>query len=140
MTGMHTIAFLPHTADIRMKIEADSPEEIFKGAFEGLQKLLKPKLTKKRSDTHDEKITLESYDQTLLLVDFLNRVLSLSHINRIIYDQIEIVQLSDKKISATIKGSPEDNWEEDIKAVTYHEAYVVQKQNGEWECKLIFDI
>lgn len=138
---MYRIKFLPHTADIRMNVEADTLEEIYKGAFEGMRRLIKKKIfPQDPNKIQMADITIESGDPAALLVDFLNKVLSLSHINKIVYTEIKITNFNNKIISATVKGHPIEKWDEDIKAVTYHEAAIFKSEDQKWVTNLIFDI
>ena len=85
-------------------------------------------------------IELESIDLTVLLVDFLSEVLTESHMLKAILTGLAIEELAENKIKASLVANPIEEFEEDIKAVTYHEANVVQNEKGNWETMLIYDI
>lgn len=137
---MYQVQFLSHTADIRMQIEADSQAEVFKGALAGMSKLIKQDFCdQNRASEIQNSIAIHSPDTTTLLIDFMNEALSLSHINKAIYCLVDILNLSASDISAVIKGYFSDEWEQDIKAVTYHEAEIREK-NSKWMAHVIFDI
>jgi SHS2 domain-containing protein len=85
-------------------------------------------------------LQLQSVDTTVLLVDFLSEVLTLSHEEKAVFCALEVQQLNETAIAAQIAGRPADGFAEDIKAVTYHEAEVRQNDAGKWETMLIFDI
>ena len=137
---MYKVRFLPHIADIRMNVAADTTEEIFKGAVAGMSELTKKKFCNQK---HNRKIKSEviihSADITSLLIDYLNEVLSLSHINKAIYCTADIIKLTGTDISTTLTGYYANKWDEDIKAVTYHEAEL-KKINNNWSIQIIFDI
>jgi len=137
---MYKVMFRPHIADIRMNVAADTVEEIFKGAIAGMSELMKKKFcNQKHSREIKNEMIIHSADITSLLIDFLNEVLSLSHINKAIYCTADIIKLTGTDLSATLKGYYANNWDEDIKAVTYHEAEL-RKINNKWNTQIIFDI
>jgi len=85
-------------------------------------------------------VTVYASDRTALLVDFLNEALSLAQIHKEVYLSVAFSTFSEIALEATLKGAKVDEFNEDIKAVTYHEADVRQNEKGEWETTLIFDI
>jgi len=138
---MTTIEFLPHTADIRMRVEAERFEKIFHAALEGMNRLLKKNFCNGNPELKFKaQLNVESTDETCLLIDVLSEVLALSHINNVIYCKLEVKALTETKINAVIYGSAVSEFDEDIKAVTYHEANLVKNERNHWETKIIFDI
>jgi SHS2 domain-containing protein len=137
---MYKIEFLSHTADIRMRVEADTKSGVFKGALIGMSELIRKDFCNQyHGNDFGVGIEIHSVDETSLLIDFLNEVLSLSHINKTIYCELDMKRLTCTDLSATIKGDHTDEWDEDIKAVTYHEAEL-KKINDRWNAQVIFDI
>ena len=67
------IEFLPHTADIRMKIQADTLQQLFTTGMKGMGQVLKEGICDGELP-HDLKqiITVSAQDLTCLLVDFLS--------------------------------------------------------------------
>lgn len=130
---------LKHTADVRLKITSNDLRGLFTDAFRGMMKILKEDIGKKNS-SQTRIIKLDSLDETTLLVDFLNEVLSNAEINNEVYSSVRFEKLTDKELEAEINGYRIDGFDEDIKAVTYHEADVRKNTEGKWETMLIFDI
>ncbi len=138
---MNHYSYHSHTADVSMKVLADSLNELFETAMRGTSNLLKDEFCNETTVFSSEKtISVRSADIIALLIDFLSEVLLHSHINKAIYCKLNIVKLSNQEIEATILGSTVENFDEDIKAVTYHEANVFQNKNNQWEANIIFDI
>ena len=145
---MKKYSFLEHTADIRLKLEASTLEELFESALEGMASLMfKTSTPSMVSDlqsrsyrTIKESLTLSAADPTALLVDFLSEVLTVSHIDKAVFDKVTLKKLTDQELEATIHGIAVDAFEEDIKAVTYHEAYVKKNNAETYEGLIIFDI
>lgn len=130
---------LEHTADVRMLVQADSLEKLFSDAVYGMMEILKPRVEDKKKKTQ-RTIVLEAVDTTALLVDFLNEVLLSVHIHKEMYDEVIFETLSLHSLEATLRGFTASYFDEDIKAVTYHEAEVKETKDGNWETMIIFDI
>lgn len=135
------IQYLPHTADIRMKIKASTLQELFIAGTIGMNNILKEGFCDQNNQLEQKaKIEIQSSDYTCLLIDFLSEVLSLSYAEKAIFCKAHILNFSRYKIIAEIFGSSIDHFEEEIKAVTYHEANVKKNDSNQWETCIIFDI
>ncbi len=136
-----SIAYLSHTADIRMLVKAKTLEGLFRDAVKGMGNILKDDFCEQSHKVdYIEMIEVQATDYTNLLIDFLSEVLSHSYIEHIVFWDIEIIKLSEFKIKAKLSGTQVDSYDEDIKAVTYHEANVIKSKQGLWETYIIFDI
>lgn len=135
------VTYLPHTADIRMLIEGDSLEALFNAGLRGMANILKEDLCD-LADRYEIKtrITINALDFTNLLVDFLSEVLSNSYAHRGIYCKLDILSMDKNELVADVFGVDVDEYDEEIKAVTYHEAQVKLNASQQWECCIIFDI
>jgi SHS2 domain-containing protein len=64
--------------------------------------------------------------------------------NHLLYDEVEITQLTPQLIAATLYGGEIDfersQASEEIKAVTYHELRVEQLPDTTWRATVIFDV
>lgn len=136
---MRRYFFLDHTTDIRLKLEASTLEELFLAALEGMSSVIKHEVLPTDEEV-SESITLTSSDPTSLLIDFLSSVLTQSHVQQAVFTSIDEFAVEDNTLSVTIHGYPVSSFDEDIKAVTYHEAYVEKTLQGLYEAQVIFDI
>ena len=139
---MAAFQFLPHTADVRLNVTCDTLEEMFRSAMRGMSFLQKKDFCKQQEELYfsQEKMQVKATDRTSLLIDFLSEILTLSHINKVIYCEVSFHQLSETELSATIKGNRVHYFDEDIKAVTYHEAEIKLNESGQLETNIILDI
>lgn len=128
-----------HTADLRMRVSGDSPEELFDSAVKGMMAVLKKEKPMKGKIVRRQ-IKVNSINFTALLVDFLNEVLSLIEIHKEIYTKVRFKKLEEKSVLAELEGVVQKSFDEDIKAVTYHEAQVKKNEKGVWETMLVFDV
>jgi len=128
---------LDHRADLKIKFFGKTKEELFKNAIRGMFKGAK-------YEAGEEKIKREikifSSDASLLLVDFLSEALYLSEINKEIYQDIEFNKFAEKEIEGILIGKKIKKIGIQIKGVTYHDLNVRQKEDGNWEAIVLFDI
>jgi len=128
---------LSHTADLKVRVFGKTKEELFQNALFAMNYILNPEVEEKQEK--QRKIKLNSLTQELLLADFLNEVLYLSQVNKEVYNEIKISELTDKLIKGTLIGKPVIRFGEDIKGVTYYSLKMVKK-NGRWEATVLFDV
>ncbi|MBV6441119.1 MAG: Protein archease [Saprospiraceae bacterium] len=138
----YKIRFLPHTADVRVQIEADSQEALFRGGLEAMNRVLKKNGCGKPGVLDiTRKIDIRAPDATILLVDFLSEILTATHTGKALFCRVDFFEMSLQYLQATVSGYTIRNFDDDIKAVTYHEAEVVRNEKtGRWSTCIIFDI
>lgn len=132
------IDMIPHTADLRMRVSAESVEELFRESLRALMSCMEPQNAGETVERRHA-IRIWSADPTSLLIDFLNDALTLAIINRETYTDAQFQELGHTELSATLIGIPAE-FGEDIKAVTYHEAEIARRDDGSWSTLLVFDI
>jgi SHS2 domain-containing protein len=138
---MNQFTFHSHTADVQMKVRADTLYALFETALLGMSHLMKNNFCNTLAEGNQEiRLSVQSVDITALLIDFLSEVLLNSHIHKTIYCTLTIDTLTEKALSGVLSGRQIGSFDEDIKAVTYHEAQVIQNSKSEWEASIIFDI
>ncbi len=145
---MKIYKLLPHTADTRLYVEASTLPELFETALKGMSDIIKKTqksyyaLYSDRSKVYNvlKEVKIESPDITSLLIDFLSEILTYSQEEKAVFRKADIKKLTDTILEAEIFGEKVDEFDEDIKAVTYHEAEVRKNKRGNWEVTIIFDI
>jgi SHS2 domain-containing protein len=128
-----------HTADVRLRVAASSVEELFRDAVRGMYAVMRGE---REENAHDVVRTIEvedSPDTTALLVDFLNEVLNRAQIGRELFSDVVFMRFDGTSLTAELSGIAPASFEEDVKAVTYHEADVRQDGGG-WTTMLVFDL
>lgn len=134
---------IEHKADIKIRVWGSSLENLFSEAVLAMMGIINPlQNTKMHESTraYERKVDVEAPDKTALLVDFLSEILAFSQTYKEIYAQVSFTEFNLTKLKAVLEGVKVDKFDEDIKAVTYHEADVKQNEKGEWETVIIFDI
>ena len=135
------IEYLPHTADVEMRVEGNSRKELFEAAIRGMAQVLREDgCTLQETYPLSRRIALQAPDLTCLLIDSLSDILALSFIHKAIFCRAGFIELSENRIVADLYGYEVDGFDEEIKAVTYHGAQVRQSGSTTWETRVIFDI
>jgi len=127
---------LQHTADVRLHVTASTLPELFGDALRGLMAVMSGDAVR---GGETESIELDSVNLTALLVDFLNEALVRAVTRRVLFTGASFASLGETHLSATLTSVPAASFDEDVKAVTYHEAEV--RRSGEaWTTMLVLDI
>ena len=143
MTGFREII---HTADVGLKISADSIENLFIIALNGYYKLV-------LSDDYscnvlnDYIYTTDESDYENLLITFLSEINYLLMAKNQIIRPVQSTQIKtkNKKYTLTFNGhlnylnNPDTAIRTEIKAVTYHQVEII-KESGIFKTKIFFDI
>ena len=132
--------FLPHTADIRMRVESDKLPSLFSAGVRGMSQILKEGGCSEDRYEIQRMITVNSLDITCLLIDFLSDVLTYCYTDKAVFCKVDFLEFSKEMLVAKVSGTSIDVFDEEIKAVTYHEADVIQNNSGLWESIVVFDI
>lgn len=134
---MKKYEILEHKADLKIKVFGRTKEELFENALLAMSN--NQKAENLGPETKRE-IKVNSLDLNSLLVDFLSEALYLSQVNKEIYNNIKFKKFSDIGIKGTLFGQKVERFGEDIKAVTYHNLNILQREDGIWEAIVLFDI
>lgn len=138
---MRTFKLLPHTADVRLKVRGDSLEELFCGALDGMNDLLKRDVCKKLGSPNvNLPIDLSSADITSLLIDFLSGTLSQSLADHVIFCKAGSLRLDNNHLTATLAGLRVNRFDRDIKAVSYHGAQITSGPDKIYNVTVVFDV
>ena len=135
---MKNYEVLPHTADFKIKVFGGTKEELFSNALLAMSSALRAKIKNKKSKIKNIKI--KSLDLGALLVDFLSEVLYLTQVNKEVYTDIKFKKFFNTHLEGNLFGQKVERFGEDIKAVTYHNLDVHQREDGSWEAVILFDI
>lgn len=136
---MKRYEILEHRADLKIRVFGKTKEELFLNAIIAMAENMKPEI-KENPEKVAREIRIKSPDLPALLVDFLSEVLYLIQVNKEIYTDVKFKKLTDNKLKAELVGQKVERFGEDIKAVTYHNLDVHQKEDNSWEAVILFDI
>jgi SHS2 domain-containing protein len=130
-----------HTADLGLRIRADTPEQLFVEAAQALFGVIVEDLAAVRP-VAELRIALQGDALDLLLFDWLNELLYHFDAEHLLLGNFE-VRLSGTQLDATAWGETLDpsrhSLEHEVKAITYH-GLRVERENGQWLAEVIVDI
>ncbi len=145
---MKQFEFLPHTADLKMRVYGKDLKELFKNALVGMfvaSKPLTPYGIITNSGAHyplkyHHTFAITSPKLTFLLIDFLAEALYLSDAYNQIFLDASFDEFTDTSVAGTLSGMPLERFTGvEIKAVTYHTSEIVQ-EDSIWQADIVFDI
>ncbi|RLB11590.1 MAG: hypothetical protein DRG39_03850 [Deltaproteobacteria bacterium] len=133
--------FMDHTADMGIIIKAADLKGLFKNAALSLIHIIMGKMPK--GETEALMLNIKGEDLIDLMVNWLSEILYLVEGEKKIMTKVEVMSISSRDISAILSLVPFDEKihekEYEIKAVTYHQLKISQKDNH-WEASIIFDV
>ncbi len=129
---------LPHTADLKIRANGTTKEKLFQNALLAMLESQKPKII--NSGKVQREIKIKSLDLSSLLVDFLNEALYSSQTNQETYFEVQFKKISDNEIEANLFGQKVARFGQEIKAATFHDLEIKQRENHSWEVIVLFDI
>ncbi|MFA5306600.1 MAG: archease [Candidatus Babeliales bacterium] len=136
---MKHFKLIEHTADVRLYVEATTCEELFTVALQGMVSIVCSHQDKLEKDQACE-IKIISSNITTLLIDFLSEVLTRLHTNNVLFCSITFLEFTETMLHVRLVGFKLDHFDEDVKAVTYHEAEVKKNKRGNYETIIVFDV
>ena len=145
MTDVH-VEQIDHTGDAGLRVTAGSLPELLIVCAEQMVHLCCPEGHIRRSLARP--VEVEGANLVELLINWLSEINGLISVHHELYDSFTIRTLSLPEapplhVTGTAQGEPIDpdrhNLANEIKAVTFHEAYVRQEGDA-WQCQVIFDL
>jgi SHS2 domain-containing protein len=130
-----------HTADVGLRIRADTLNELFAEAGRGLFSLIVPELAtvEPRKTIHLE---VAGAPTELLLFDWLSELLYVYETRHLLLADFDVT-VSETGLAATARGEPIDHHrhqlDHEVKAITYHGLKLERAGEG-WLAELIVDI
>lgn len=127
-----------HTADIALRIWAQDFSSLMIWAARGLNRVL----------FHDrwlpgvnieKHLLLDAFDKESLLVEWLSELAFWAESDRILFQQFDILSLTDQKMAVLLKGGQVPKLKTIVKAVTYHNLTIRQTDHG-LETVVVLDV
>jgi len=136
-----TFEILDHTADLGVVVTGNDLEDLFQNAAHAMLNIMLERPAEKGGKTRD--ISINGTDLPDLMVRWLGEILYLLEGENTVVTQTKIQDITPDHLHARIKTVPFSSTRHEriteIKAVTYHQIEVVQKQ-GFWSARIIFDL
>lgn len=133
---------LEHTADIGLKIKADSLESAFLDSARGLFDIM-IEVKKETVPSIDIPIAIEAENLERLFISWLKELLLIFDTRRIVIKSFWFDEISDNRLIATVSGSKFDSAKHfqkiEIKAVAHHDMRFV-RDSGSFSAQVLFEI
>ena len=139
---MKPFEFIEHTADAGMLVRGNTLISLFTNAAHGLFEMIAVVSSIDETSIIDIHVQAETVEA--LFIAWLDELNFRHETEEMFFKCAEILNLSSTELSAKVYGEP-TNYDKhvvytEIKAVTYHQLYVKQNPNGDWEARVIFDL
>ncbi|MCP2604914.1 archease [Candidatus Aminicenantes bacterium AH-873-B07] len=136
---MKNYKYFSTTADMGIEVIGENISQIFLNAAKGMFNLISSPTNFKPKQEVKIKLKGESWEE--LLFKWLGELLFYYDAYKIYFVDFQIIRIIPFEIEAVIKGERIKNKkvEREIKAVTYHNLKITQK-NDIWEAKVLFDL
>ncbi|MDE0481826.1 MAG: archease [Candidatus Poribacteria bacterium] len=139
---MKPFEYIEHTADAGMRVTGDTLKSLFNNAAQGLFEMIAVVDTIDETSSIDVDIAADSVE--MLFVKWLDELVFRHETDEIFFKRSNIQHIDTTELFAQVYGEP-TNFDKhvvytEIKAVTYHQLYVIQNPNGVWEAQVIFDL
>ena len=138
---MKNYEIIEHTADIGIRVKAKDLGGLFKNSGLAIFQISAEKLFVKNKEQHKIIVAQKATGVEELLINWLNELLSLSAVEGLIFEGIQVNKIDENTIEAVALGSDIKNYKvnTEIKAATYH-ALKVEKTIAGWQAEVIFDV
>lgn len=140
---MGTIETFDHTADVGLRIEAESLDDLFRTAAEGLFDYVVANRDAVRPESNED-VELRADSTADLLLAWLGELIFRCETRHRLYSRFDVrLDPDGLGLHATIAGEPIDRvrheLDHEVKAVTHHGASL-EERGGRWRAELILDI
>jgi SHS2 domain-containing protein len=130
-----------HTADLGLRVHANSQNELFTDAARGLLAMIVANPDAVRP-LQTKTFTLTADEPSYLLFDWLSELLYAFESEKLLLAEFDL-QIHENQLTATCRGEPMDqerhHMDHEVKAITYH-ALKVEQRGNEWHAEIIVDI
>ena len=130
---------LSHTADVRIRVTATSPELLFSDTFLALMQTV---FGEDRNGGITKELKVESDNRESLLLDFLSEVLFICEVEGLVFLTAKVT-ISNTTLTAVMDGEPFDRARHsggtEVKGISYSGLAIVQDTNG-YMADILFDV
>ena len=131
--------WVDHTAELELRIEADSEQAVFGEALAALGDLLGERTSEEaRREEATREIAVAAPDRPALLAEWLSELVYLAETEGLIPETLERLELGSSELEATVAG-PLGSPPHLVKAVTYHRLDM-REEDETWRARVILDV
>ncbi len=132
-----------HTADVGVVVRGESAAALFENAASAMFDVMAPfdRLVEPDEPGKALRVEVTAPDQEALLVAWLAELLSLAMAEGVIFTRFAVDAWDEQHVAGRTWGiaAREEDFETEIKAVTYH-ALEVAREGDAWRAQVLFDL
>jgi SHS2 domain-containing protein len=122
-------SFQEHTSEVRLRVEAETIEELFEESGRALAELIaEPSAGASRGP--EKHIELHARDQDALLIEWLNELVFRAETEKLVYDQLKVSRIEGGNLAATLRGHEPKGSRASVKAATMHDVRIERTNEG----------
>jgi SHS2 domain-containing protein len=125
--GRHS--FAEHTGEVELRLEAPSLVALFEEAARALAEVMAGRDVP-GPEGPIEQVDVAGSDREALLADWLNEIVYRSEVNKRVYADVHVRELSDVRLRAEVRGFEPEALKTPVKAATLHRLHIEQKPDG----------
>jgi SHS2 domain-containing protein len=129
---------IPHTADLSLRVWGKDLRALFENAARGMLDLMGG-IPIENLPVSEKFYSLHAPDWETLLVDWLTELLYLAEDGEVLVGAVDVIEVDDLCLRASVSGWPDGRYDKLIKAVTYHDLSIVSTERG-YEVVIVFDV
>lgn len=137
-TGGASHSFEEHRGELEIRIDAPSLPALFAEAGRALAEAMHATPLEPPARWSDE-VVVNGRDREALLVEWLNELVFRSEIEKVLLTDLEITNLSDSRLVATVRGTRVAELRNPVKAATYHGLAIDEAAEG-FVARVILDV
>lgn len=129
---------VPHTADVRIRIEASDLAGIFEEAARALAEVMGGDALPE-PPAEAAAIEIQAADREALLVEWLNELVFRSETERRLFPRARVEDVSDRRLLAHVRAVEVVDLKTPVKAATWHGLSVREAPAG-WTAEVVLDV
>ena len=130
-------SFREHTGEVELAVWAPNLRGVFEQTGRALAELMLGEAGRRQRDF--EVVTVEASDLPTLLFDWVNELIFRSEVDKVVFTEFEVVDLSPNRLAARIRGVEPLSIRTAVKAATFHDLEVVESPDG-CEATVVLDV
>ncbi len=138
---MGNYEILPRNGECALRVNGKNLKELFGAALLGMSKMMKEVEDDEMNGASIEKnLTMSAPESTLLLIDFLSKVLSDSYEHDILYTKVKFERLDEISLKAKLYAMNVDFFDQELRGINYDRVEIKKNEAGLFESVISFDV
>ncbi len=138
---MGSYQVMPRSGGFVVSVTSKNLKDLFGVALSGMAHIMKDIAIEEADEADMERnISLSAPEPTLLLVDFLSKVLNDSYEHDILYTKVKFDKMDGTTLKARLYGLSVGAFDEELRGVIYNEVEIKKNADGQMEGTITFDV